>query len=74
MITLRSGDHMIKLTLAHAMAQSTKLSYFEQQMARQMAEAQHVPRTLALTGDLGMKRTDVFRILGALSAAEWMSI
>ena len=66
MITLRSGDHMIKLTMSHAIAQSTKLSYFEQQMANQMAEAQHVPRRLALTGKLGMKRKQVVKILGAL--------
>lgn len=66
MITLRSGDHMIKLTISHAIAQSTKLCYFEQRMANQMAEAQHVPRTLALTGNLGMKREEVFRIIGAL--------
>ncbi len=66
MITLRSGDHMIKLTMSHAIAQSTKLCFFEQRMADQMAEAQHVPRTLALTGKLGMKREEVFRIIGAL--------
>lgn len=66
MITLRSGDHMIKLTMSHAIAQSTKLSYFEQQMANQMSEAQHVPRRLALTGKLGMKREQVVKILGAL--------
>lgn len=66
MITLRSGDHMIKLTMSHAIAQSTKLSLFEQRMADQMAEAQHVPRRLALTGKLGMKREEVFRIVGSL--------
>ena len=66
MITLRSGDHMIKLTISHAIAQSTKLSSFEQQMANQMAEAQHVPRRLALTGRLGLTRNEVVRMLGAM--------
>jgi len=66
MITLRSGDHMIKLAMSHAIAQSTKLSFFEQRMANQMADAQHVPRRLALTGKLGLKREEVVRILGAL--------
>ena len=66
MITLRSGDHMIKLAMSHAIAQSTKLSFFEERMAVQMAEAQHVPKRLALTGELGMKREDVVKILGAL--------
>ncbi|EEQ88159.1 hypothetical protein RJZ56_005150 [Blastomyces dermatitidis] len=66
MITLRSGGHMIKLAISHGIAQSTKLSFFEEVMARQMAEAKDVPRRLALTGHLGMKREEVFRILGKL--------
>lgn len=66
MITLRSGDHMIKLAMSHAIAQSTKLSFFEERMANTMAEAQNIPRRLALTGDLGMKREENVRILGRL--------
>ncbi|KAB8239428.1 hypothetical protein BDV23DRAFT_151972 [Aspergillus alliaceus] len=66
MITLRSGDHMIKLAISHGIAQSTKLCFFEEVMARQMAEAKDVPRRLAMTGKLGMKREEVFRILGRL--------
>ena len=66
MITLRSGDHMIKLAMSHAIAQSTKLSFFEERMQNQMEEAQDVPKTLALTGTLGMERKEVVKILGAL--------
>ncbi|PLB54956.1 DUF155-domain-containing protein [Aspergillus steynii IBT 23096] len=66
MITLRSGDHMIKLAISHGIAQSTKLCFFEEVMARQMAEAKDIPRRLAMTGQLGMKREEVFRILGRL--------
>ncbi|KAI9872824.1 MAG: hypothetical protein M1830_001150 [Pleopsidium flavum] len=66
MITLRSGDHMVKLAMSHAIAQSTKLSFFEERMANQMTEAQYVPRRLALTGKLGMKREEVVKILGRL--------
>lgn len=66
MITLRSGDHMIKLAISHGIAQSTKLSFFEEVMARQMEDAKDVPKRLALTGKLGMKRDDVYRILGRL--------
>ncbi|KAI9771139.1 MAG: hypothetical protein M1840_002490 [Geoglossum simile] len=66
MITLRSGDHMIKLAMSHAIAQSTKLSFFEERMARTMSEAQYVPRRLALTGKLGMGREEVVKILGRL--------
>ncbi|PGH27302.1 hypothetical protein AJ80_01012 [Polytolypa hystricis UAMH7299] len=66
MITLRSSDHMIKLAISHGIAQSTKLSFFEEVMARQMAEAKDVPRRLAMTGHLGMKREEVFRFMGKL--------
>lgn len=66
MITLRSGDHMIKLAISHGIAQSTKLSFFEENMSREMAEAKDVPRRLALTGHLGMTRAEVFQVMGRL--------
>ncbi|OCK74344.1 DUF155-domain-containing protein [Lepidopterella palustris CBS 459.81] len=66
MITLRSGDHMIKLAMSHAIAQSTKLSFFEERMAKTMLEAQYVPRRLALTGKLGMSRKEVVMMIGRL--------
>ncbi|CRG92290.1 Sporulation protein RMD8 [Talaromyces islandicus] len=66
MITLRSGDHMIKLAISHGIAQSTKLCFFEEAMSKEMAEAKDIPRRLAMTGKLGMKRDEVFRILGRL--------
>lgn len=66
MITLRSGDHMIKLAMSHAIAQSTKLSFFEEKMSQTMLDAQHVPKQLALTGQLGMSRSEIVKILGRL--------
>ncbi|KAJ4991005.1 Sad1-interacting factor 3 [Stagonosporopsis vannaccii] len=66
MITLKSGDHMIKLAMSHAIAQSTKLSLFEEGMNRTMLAAQYVPKRLALTGKLGMRRTDVVKMIGQL--------
>ena len=57
---------MIKLAISHAIAQSTKLSYFEECMEHTMLKAQHIPRTLALTGRLGMKREEVVKIVGRL--------
>ncbi|KAI0996120.1 hypothetical protein K3495_g12061 [Podosphaera aphanis] len=66
MITLRSGDHMIKLTMSHAIAQSTKLSLFEERMNQTMSDAEHIPKHLALTGKLGMSRSQIFKILGNL--------
>lgn len=66
MITLRSGDHMIKLAISHAIAQSTKLSFFEEAMAEQMDTAKDVPTRLAKTGELGMTREEVIKLLGGL--------
>jgi uncharacterized Rmd1/YagE family protein len=66
MITLRSGDHMIKLAMSHAIAQSTKLNFFEENMSKTMLDAQHVPKHLALTGQLGMSRKETVKILGRL--------
>ncbi len=41
---------MIKLAISHAIAQSTKLSFFEEAMAAQMEAAKDVPGKLAKTG------------------------
>ncbi|KAK0657243.1 hypothetical protein B0T16DRAFT_488415 [Cercophora newfieldiana] len=67
MITLLPrSDHMVKLTISHAIAQSTKLCFFEERMSETMEDAQHVPKRLALTGELNMTRTEVVKILGRL--------
>lgn len=66
MITLRTADHMVKLAISHTIAQSTKLSYFEEKMQRTMSEAQYVPRRLALEGRLGMTRKEVVMLTGRL--------
>lgn len=67
MITLLPrSDHMIKLTISHAIAQSTRLCFFEERMSETMQDAQHIPKTLALTGQLNMTRTEIVRILGRL--------
>ena len=67
MITLLPrSDHMVKLTISHAIAQSTKLCFFEERMSETMQDAQHVPKRLALTGKLNMTRTEIVRILGRL--------
>lgn len=67
MITLLpKSDHMVKLTISHAIAQSTKLCFFEERMSETMLDAQHVPKRLALTGELSMTRTEIVKILGRL--------
>lgn len=67
MITLLpKSDHMVKLAISHAIAQSTKLCFFEERMSETMLDAQHVPKRLALTGELNMTRTEIVKILGRL--------
>ncbi|TGZ77664.1 DUF155-domain-containing protein [Ascodesmis nigricans] len=66
MITLHSPNLLIKLTISHALAQSTKLCRFEERMSLTMSSVHHIPRTLALTGNLGLSRSDVIKLSGRL--------
>ncbi len=66
MITLKSGDHVIKLAMSHSIAQSTKLCSFEERMSIQMNDVQKLPKRLALTGKLGMNREQVLKLSGKL--------
>ncbi|AAS53636.2 AFR265Cp [Eremothecium gossypii ATCC 10895] len=65
-ITLRSGDHIIKLTLSHAIAQSTKLSRFEKRITPILGTVSKLPKRLALYGTLGLKREQLLKKSGKL--------
>lgn len=66
MITLRSGDHLIKLTMSHAIAQLTKLGLFESRMVNILQLISRLPKKLALTGQLGLKRNQLLKKSGKL--------
>lgn len=66
MITLRSGDHLIKLTMSHAIAQSTKLCRFESRITPILYSVSKLPKRLALTGKLGLKREQLIKKSGKL--------
>ncbi|CUM48916.1 unnamed protein product [Debaryomyces tyrocola] len=66
MITLRSGDHLIKLTMSHAIAQLTKLCLFESRMVNNLQLISKLPKKLALTGRLGLKRQQLLKKSGKL--------
>ncbi|ODV79093.1 DUF155-domain-containing protein [Suhomyces tanzawaensis NRRL Y-17324] len=66
MVTLRSGDHLIKLTMSHAIAQLTKLCLFESRMVNVLGLISKLPKKLALTGRLGLKRTQLLKKSGKL--------
>ena len=65
-LTLRSGDHMIELTLSHAIAQSSKLSRFESRITPILASVTKLPKRLALYGTLGLQRKQLLKRSGKL--------
>ncbi|CCD23659.1 Rmd8p NDAI_0B06280 [Naumovozyma dairenensis CBS 421] len=65
-VTLRSGDHMIELTLSHAIAQSSKLSRFESRISPLLTSITKLPKRLALYGTLGLKRSQLLKKSGKL--------
>ncbi|RUS27944.1 hypothetical protein BC938DRAFT_482540 [Jimgerdemannia flammicorona] len=66
MITLKSGNHMIKLTISHAISQSAVLTRFEDMMEVTIEDTKHIPKKLAQTGRLDMSRTEMTKINGRL--------
>ncbi|SCU82880.1 LAFA_0D00562g1_1 [Lachancea sp. 'fantastica'] len=65
-VTLRSGDHITKMTLSHSIAQSTKLSRFESRISPILGTVSKLPRRLALYGSLGLKREQLLKKSGKL--------
>ena len=53
-----AGDHKIKLSISHALSQSTKLCVFEERVLEIVASTKDLPESLATTGGCGV--TDSF--------------
>ncbi|KAI8620111.1 hypothetical protein BC830DRAFT_1059666 [Chytriomyces sp. MP71] len=66
MITLKSGNPMIKLTISHGIAQSAKLTYFENTMEHEIVETSVLPKMMAKYGEVKLTRDDVLKIVGRL--------
>ena len=64
MITLTSNDHFIKLTLSHAIAQSTKLCSFENHLNNIKYYLNKLPKRLSITGKLGLNRKQLLKKTG----------
>ncbi|PKI82344.1 Sad1-interacting factor 3 [Malassezia vespertilionis] len=64
--TFRAPNHLLKISLALAIAQSTKLSEFEESMQRTLELTSHIPRELAQTGELRVSRRGALRMSGHL--------
>lgn len=66
MFTFKSRTHLFKLSLAHAIAQSTKLSLFEARMQESLEVTASFPKELSVTGHLELDRKDALKLTGAM--------
>lgn len=68
MITLKSSNHMIKLTLSHGLSQSAVVARYEDIMDKTIEDTKHLPKEMAETGRLGKTRSEITKINGQLFA------
>lgn len=66
MITLKSSNHMIKLTLSHGLSQSAVVARYEDIMDKTIEDTKHLPKEMAETGRLGKTRSEITKINGEL--------
>ncbi|ORX39069.1 hypothetical protein BD324DRAFT_308968 [Kockovaella imperatae] len=66
MFTFKSNNHLFKLSLAHALAQSTKLSIYEATMQESLSLTSSFPKELSTTGHLQMNRREALKMTGRL--------
>ncbi|EIN08273.1 DUF155-domain-containing protein [Punctularia strigosozonata HHB-11173 SS5] len=66
--TLRSHSHLLKLSIAHALAQSTLLAHYETNSRAVLSspETVAIPRQLAESGKLTLRRRDALKLTGRL--------
>ena len=64
--TFKTSSHFLKLSLAHALAQSTKLSAFEETTLHVLESASTIPKELAVTGTLALDRRQALKLTGKL--------
>lgn len=59
-----SNDHLVKLSVSHALAQSTKLSVYEYRVVAIVDETKDLPEVLASTGKVVLTRKAVAQLMG----------
>ncbi len=67
-INLRSGHHLVKLTISHSLAQSVKLAYFENVIDNTILNTKNIPYELLSTGTIAMSRKQITVQIGELFA------
>lgn len=66
-ITLRKGSsYMTKLSLSHALAQSTKISFFEGVIDNTIDTTKDIPQSIAESGKIGLPPIDIMKQIGHL--------
>lgn len=65
---LKSRSHLLKLSIAHALAQSTLLAHYESSASQVLLKSStaRIPKELASTGSLSLTRGDALRLTGSL--------
>ncbi|KAJ3125802.1 hypothetical protein HK098_008190 [Nowakowskiella sp. JEL0407] len=66
LITLTSGNPLIKLTLSHGLAQSVKMGWFEELMELTIQRTIPLPRELSATGEVKLPRKEIMKTVGSL--------
>ncbi|RSH95283.1 hypothetical protein EHS25_000370 [Saitozyma podzolica] len=66
MFTFKSHSHLFKLSLSHALAQSTKLSVYEATMQESLSLTSSFPKELSTTGHLQLNRREALKMTGRL--------
>lgn len=67
-ITLRRGSsYMTKLSLSHALAQSTKISFFEGVIDNTIDTTKDIPQSIAESGKIGMPPAEIMKQIGHVS-------
>ncbi|KAI0322853.1 hypothetical protein OF83DRAFT_1090917 [Amylostereum chailletii] len=66
--TFKSPSHLLSLSIAHALAQSTLLAYYESLTHAILSDpaTTAIPQSLATTGALHLSRTEAMRLTGRL--------
>ncbi|KAI8909081.1 hypothetical protein EDD86DRAFT_191224 [Gorgonomyces haynaldii] len=66
-ITLKNpANFMLKITISHAIAQSVKLTLFENKVEETIDDTKHIPQIMAEDGKINMSRTAINQKIGQL--------
>jgi len=65
-LELPNNDVLTRLAISHGIAQSTKLSQFEERVQHTISDTESIPKAIAMTGESRLGRKDVAKLRGRL--------